>query len=81
LLSLVRLTAETNVCEKGNYMSREKIRMAVQEVNDKSLPQEKVVLEYNFEVPSGFKKDSFYGIKARYNSMVAKGECKITYTY
>ena len=40
------------------------------------------VIEYNFELPKdmNIKKDSFYGVKARFNPKVKEGECNLIYT-
>lgn len=61
----------------------EKILNAVDQVVKQKLPAERVTIEYNFELPQvkGVKKDKFYGIKAKFNEMVAQGECKVTFTY
>jgi len=40
------------------------------------------VIEYNFELPvnKDIKKDSFYGVKARFNDNVAKDTAQLIYT-
>lgn len=59
----------------------EKIQYTIDSAKSSKLPLDKITLEYNFEVPKGLKADDFYGVKARFNSMVTLGECKIIYSY
>ena len=41
------------------------------------------VIEYNFELPKDkdIKKDSFYGVKARFNPDMPEDTANLTYTY
>lgn len=60
-----------------------KIRKAVLDVEMKKLPKEKVVLEYNFELPDehGIKADEFLGLKARFNKDVKEGAVNTIYSF
>ena len=60
-----------------------KIRRVVLDIQMKKLPLEKVVIEYNCELPeeNGISADNFLGVKARFNKDVELGSVKSVYSY